>query len=84
MLEQACVGGLGRAVAGQQAGLEVGLERRGDRRRGGGDQAVADVGEAVLARAEREAGEDGDLAAADGRQRFERVLRCVELAARLR
>ena len=66
VLEQARVGGLGRAVAGEQArACRSGAMRGGDGRGGGRDQAVADVAEPVLARAEREPGEDRDLAAAE-------------------
>jgi hypothetical protein len=72
VVEQQRVGGLGGEVPGEQARRQAGLDGGGDRRGGGRDDAVADVGQAVLAR-RRAPGRTGrDLAAAEPAQRAER------------
>jgi hypothetical protein len=67
------VRGLGRAVAGQEPVAQLGTQRDGHRDRRGGDHAIADQAEAVLAGAERQAADDGQLAAAQAAQELDRI-----------
>ena len=77
VVQQGAVSRLGRAVAGEQARAQAGLDAHRDGRRRGGDEAVAHVAEAVLARAQRQPAEDRDLAAAQSAQRVQRPARGV-------
>ena len=71
VVQQRAVGGLRRAVPGEQPRAQAGLDAHRDGGSRGGDQPVAHVAEAVLAGAQREAAEHGDLPAAQPAQRVQ-------------
>src|SRR6185312_16930531 len=64
---------LARAMREDEVVAHARLERDGDERRGGGDEAVDDDGDAAAGAGAHEAGHGGDLEPTDGGERTERV-----------
>jgi len=74
-LEDDRVAWLDGTVAGDEPRRDVRVERRGDQRRGAGDEPVEDEWQAARRRADDQPDDRGDLEPTDGREGRERVAR---------